>query len=231
MAHINGRIGSMSYNIIETMSASLTEGVELIQAKYPFYNKDTLKDDKTGKVYSVQMIQNSLKISGEMNEILQMIVFDCLIGNSDRHHSNWAEISTMDYDYGNEAFWFRWYISPLYDNGSSLCAYVNEKDVQEILKDKMRFLALLDTKSKAMIGWEDKRPIRHFELLQKVKENYYEITVKNIELIKYNINDGSIDNILNEFDDNIISSNIKKLIKMYLLERRKRMLEIYNMKD
>lgn len=219
----------MSYNIIETMSASLTEGVELIQAKYPFYNKDKLKDDKTGKVYSVQMIQNSLKIPGEMNEILQMIVFDCLIGNSDRHHSNWAEISTMDYK--NEAFWFYWYISPLYDNGSSLCAYINEKDVQDILKDNMRFLALLDTKSKAMIGWEAKRPIRHFELLQKIKENYYEKTVEWIEMIKYNINDGSIDYVLNEFDDNIISYNMKKLLKLYILERRKRMLDIYNLED
>ena len=134
-------------------------------------------------------------------------------------------------DYRNEAFWFYWYISPLYDNGSSLCAYVNEKDVQDILKDNMRFLALLDTKSKAMIGWENKRPIRHFELLQKIKENYYEKTVEWIELIKYNINDGSIDYVLNEFDDNIISFNMKRLLKLYILERRKRMLEIYNLED
>lgn len=221
----------MSYNIIDRITTSLTEGVELIQAKYPFYNKDKLKDDKTGKVYSVQMIQNSLKIPEEINEILQMIVFDCLIGNSDRHHSNWAEISTMEYDYVNKAFWFSWYISPLYDNGSSLCAYVNEKNVEEIIKDNMRFKALIDTKSKAMIGWDDKRPIRHFELLQKIRENYYEETLKWIEIIESNINDKSIDYILNEFRDNIISYNMKKLLKLYILERRKRMLEIYNLED
>lgn len=221
----------MSYNIINRITTSLTEGVELIQAKYPFYNKDKLNDDKTGKTYSVQMIQNSLKIPEEINEILQMIVFDCLIGNSDRHHSNWAEISTMEYDYVNKAFCFFWYISPLYDNGSSLCAYVNEKNVEEILKDNMRFKALIDTKSKAMIGWDNKRPIRHFELLQKIRENYYEKTVEWIELIKYNINDGSIDYVLNGFDDNIISSNMKRLLKLYILERRKRMLNIYNLED
>lgn len=221
----------MSYNIINRITTSLTEGVELIQAKYPFYNKDKLNDDKTGKTYSVQMIQNSLKIPEEINEILQMIVFDCLIGNSDRHHSNWAEISTMEYDYVNKAFCFFWYISPLYDNGSSLCAYVNEKNVEEILKDNMRFKALIDTKSKAMIGWDNKRPIRHFELLQKIRENYYEKTVEWIELIKYNINDGSIDYVLNRFDDNIISSNMKRLLKLYILERRNRMLNIYNLED
>lgn len=221
----------MSYNIIDRMSTSLIEGVELIQAKYPYYNKDKLKDEKTGNAYSVQMIQNSLKIKEEINEILQMIVFDCLIGNSDRHHSNWAEISTMEYDYVRKAFLFSWCISPLYDNGSSLCAYVNEKDIEEILKDNMRFKALIDTKSKAMIGWNNKRPIRHFELLQKIRENYYEETAKWIEILKCNINDKSIDYILNEFNDNIMSYNMKKLLKLYILERRKRILNIYNLED
>ena len=219
----------MSYNIIDRMSTSLTEGVELIQAKYPYYNKDKLKDEKTGNAYSVQMIQNSLKIKEEINGILQMIVFDCLIGNSDRHYSNWAEISTMEYDYVHKAFLFSWCISPLYDNGSSLCAYVNEKDIEEILKDNMRFKALIDTKSKAMIGWNNKRPIRHFELLEHLKEEKYNDTIEYIENIKNNINEQSINNILNEFDNNIISENMKKLVKEYLLERRKRILGIYNL--
>ena len=39
------------------------------------------------------------------------------------------------------------------------------------------------------------------------------------------------DKILNEFDNDIISIDMKKLLKMFLLERRKRMLEIYNLKD
>lgn len=219
----------MSYNIIDKMSTSLTEGVELIQARYPFYNSDKLREDKDGKIYSVQMIEDSFKIPGEMNGILKMIVFDCLIGNSDRHHSNWAEISKMDYMDGG--FWFYFNISPLYDNGSSLCAYINEEDIPNILKDKMRFQALLDTKSKSMIGWENKRPIRHFELLEKLKENYYDVTVKYIETIKNNINEISINETLNKFSDNIISSNMKKLLRLYILERRKKLLEIYNLED
>ena len=219
----------MSYNIIDRMSTSLTEGVELIQAKYPYYNKDKLKDEKTEDAYSVQMIQNSLKIKEEINEILQMIVFDCLIGNSDRHHSNWAEISTMEYNYVHKAFFFSWCISPLYDNGSSLCAYVNENDIEFILKDKIRLEALINTKSKSAIGWNNKRPIRHFELLQQLKENFYNDTFEYVNIIKNEINGENIDKILNEFDKNIISENMKRLIRSYLLERRKRMLEIYNL--
>ena len=68
-------------------------------------------------------------------------------------------------------------------------------------------------------------------LLRKVKNNEYALTVPYIEKIKNKITEESIDKILTEFDDNIISENMKNLLKMYLIERRKRMLEIYNLKE
>ncbi len=220
----------MSYNIIDKLSTSLREGVDLLQAKYPFYNKDKLKDDESGKVYSVQMIEDSIYSEG-MNRILKMMIFDCLIENSDRHHSNWAEKVTVDYDDDKQVFIFRWDICPLYDNGSSLCAYINNNDVEIFFKDKMRFESLVNTKSKSMIGWKDKRPIRHFELLIKLRENYYETTLPYIKCIKDNINGENIEKLLKQFDNDIINPNMKKLLKKYLLERRKRMLEIYNLGD
>lgn len=95
----------------------------------------------------------------------------------------------------------------------------------------MKFEALVNTKSKSAIEWENERPIRHFDLLKKLKDNKYEATIPYIEKIKNNINEKSIDKILTEFDSNIINEDMKKLLKMFLLERRKRMLEIYNLKD
>lgn len=71
-----------------------------------------------------------------------MIVFDALIGNSDRHHSNWAILRS------NDGINF----SPLYDNGSSLCCYVKESDIDGILgKDIRRFTSLVTSKSKSRI--------------------------------------------------------------------------------
>lgn len=220
----------MSYNIIDNrISALLTEGVELIQAKYLYYNKDKLIDENSNKKYSVQMIEDSLNIKGEMNEILKMIIFDCLIGNSDRHHSNWAEINTVEQK--DKYFICQWFISPLYDNGSSLCSYVNEEDIDLILKDNMRFEALINTKSKSTIGWNDERPIKHFDLLVKIKENYFDDTKECIRIIKENINENNIEKLLNEFSDNIISVSMKKLLKKFIIERRNRMLKIYDMKE
>ena len=83
------------------------------------------------------------------------MLFDCLIGNSDRHHSNWGVVPYIKK--GDTQYHICSKLSPLYDNCSSLCAYEDNND--------------------------------------------------------------------------IISENMKKLLKMYFLERRKRMLDIYDLKD
>ena len=219
----------MSYNIVKDNDIIFREGLDYIQAQYPFYNKENLVDEYNNKKYSLQMIESSVSGLLEISEILKIIIFDCLIGNSDRHHSNWGVIPCVKKVDEGDCVCLK--LCPLYDNGSSLCAYEDNNNIEVFFKDKMKLEALVNTKSKSAIGWEDERPIRHFELLKKIKDNAYDGTIQYVEKIKTNINDKSIDKILTEFDNNIINENMKKLLKMFLLERRKRMLEIYNLKD
>ena len=128
MVHINGRIGSMSYNINQTGNISFREGLEHIQARYPFYDKETLTDEYSNKKYSLQMIEDSVGELLDISEILKIMIFDCLIGNSDRHHSNWGVSPYIKNSNGER--YLRLKLCPLYDNGSSLCAYENENDIE-----------------------------------------------------------------------------------------------------
>lgn len=219
----------MSYNIVKDNDIIFREGLDYIQAQYPFYNKENLVDEYNNKKYSLQMIESSVSGLLEISEILKIIIFDCLIGNSDRHHSNWGVIPCVKKVDEGDCVCLK--LCPLYDNGSSLCAYEDNNNIEVFFKDKMKLEALVNTKSKSAIGWKNERPIRHFDLLKKLRDNKYEATIPYIEKIKNNINDKSIDKILTEFDNNIINENMKKLLKVFLLERRKRMLEIYNLKD
>lgn len=123
--------------------------------------------------------------------------------------------------------WHDYCLCPLYDNGSSLCSYEQEENIGDIIKDTLRFEALINSKSKSAIGWENQRPIRQFDLLRKIKETSKKDTLSFVERIKYCINENSINQILNQFNEDIISLNMKKLVKMFILERRKRILEIY----
>lgn len=221
----------MSYNILDDPKSNLLEGIVFIQHSYPYYNKNKLEDSYSNMKYSVQMIQQSLDGIISIEKFYKVIIFDILIGNSDRHHSNWAIRPKRHPVDENNTIKITTEICPLYDNGSSLCAYEDNSDLSIFFKDKMKFEALVNTKSKSAIGWENERPIRHFELLQKLKDTSYSLTIQYIEKIKSNINENNIDIILNEFDNKIISEDMKKLLKMYILERRKRMLEIYDLKD
>jgi len=58
-----------------------------------------------------------------------MFVIDALIGNTDRHLGNWGLLSKD----GNVAF------SPIYDCGSSLCAWLNEEMMEDLLKNSGAF--------------------------------------------------------------------------------------------
>ena len=151
-----------------------------------------------------------------------MIIFDALIGNSDRHHSNWGYIiEENNKTYSNIRF------SPLYDNGSQLCSYVNDSDIKDILRDKNRYNALIDTKSKSCIGWEEQRPIRHFELIKKLKENFFNETIDFVKEINEKLTDKAIKNILDNFEDNIFSEEKKKLLFKVINDRKLKILEIY----
>ena len=220
----------MSYNFLSN-TTSLREGVEFILGKYPYYDKDTLVDRYSSMPYSFQMIVESMKPILGISTISKILLFDALIGNSDRHHSNWGITETKGYLSVKKGVFpvNAMTLSPLYDNGSSLCSYINESDIETILKDKIRYESIINTKSKSAIGWNNIRPIRHFELIKNLRIEYYDETVNFVINIKKNITEQSIDTILSNFDDDIISSQMKKLLKKFIIDRRNRIIEIYNL--
>ena len=220
----------MSYSFLSN-TTSLVEGVEFILGKYPYYDKDTLTDKCSGMPYSFQMIVESMKPILEISTISKILLFDALIGNSDRHHSNWGITETKASLYVENGLFpvNVMTLSPLYDNGSSLCSYINESDIETILKDKIRYESIINTKSKSAIGWNTIRPIRHFELIKNLRDEYYEETVNLVKNIKKNLTEQSVDTILSNFDDNIISNQMKKLLKKFIIDRRNRIIEIYNL--
>lgn len=220
----------MSYSFLSN-TTSLVEGVEFILGKYPYYDKDTLIDKYSSMPYSFQMIVESMKPILGISTIAKILLFDALIGNSDRHHSNWGITETKGFLSIEKGVFpvNAMTLSPLYDNGSSLCSYINESDIETILKDKIRYESIINTKSKSAIGWNNLRPIRHFELIKNLRDEYYEETVNLVKNIKKNITEQSVDTILSNFDDNIISSQMKKLLKKFIIDRRNRIIETYNL--
>ena len=148
------------------------------------------------KTFSIDVLLD-YKRNEYVSETIQMLLYDALIGNSDRH--------PLNFGYTNKGFY------PLFDNGSSLLAYVKDEDVKSLLSDKMRFNAAMITKSKPVVRSNLK--ITHKQLVDYIRikfpKDFREFQNKLVRL------DVSVVDKLYDLDEDRIS-----LLKKFLLERK-----------
>ncbi len=91
-------MGCISQSMINSEEEVLVEGVKYLQAFSWDYNP-ALKEHRTW--YTFQLIRSSLKNAGfdksVIHQIIEIIMFDALIGNGDRHQENWAIINRQQW--------------------------------------------------------------------------------------------------------------------------------------
>lgn len=215
----NGREGSMSYNIVDNKEETLIEGVYCISLQYNHFDTETLMDSVTKDKYSLEMIKKALDPLGLFCDFLPVCIFDFLIGNTDRHQSNWAIIKK-----GKKVR-----LSPLYDNSSSLCAYIAETKIDQYLgNDLMLWRSLIDTKSKSIIRirCRDTKQPTHLEVIKHLHQNYFEQTIDTVKKVEEVLTEDAVRMILNKYRE-VLSMKKISLIEKYLLSKVQLLKEIY----
>jgi hypothetical protein len=94
IANRKGVIGCISKSMI-TDKEELVEGGKYLQA---FDQKFNPEDTRSRNLYNFKLIIEALDffdLNKFTSQIIDMIVFDALIGNSDRHQENWAMITSQ----------------------------------------------------------------------------------------------------------------------------------------
>ncbi len=93
MASDYQKIGCLSASMVEHSQNKLTEGVSYLTGFDPSY-RPTLPEHK--KRYTFQLICNALnyfELEEHIESIIDIIVFDSIVSNSDRHQENWGIIT------------------------------------------------------------------------------------------------------------------------------------------
>lgn len=92
----NDTMGCICKSMIDSEQEELIEGVKYLQAYSPNYDP-TKKEHQNW--YTFDLIERALqsaKIGDYIDDIIKIIIFDSLIGNSDRHQENWAVITRQE---------------------------------------------------------------------------------------------------------------------------------------
>ena len=213
---IDGDImGCLCETMIDPDKEDLIEGLRYLQA----YD-DTFDPANTAlrKQYTFQLVEKSLKffeLEKFIDQIVEIIVFDSIIGNSDRHQENWAFIN--DYSVISKLVkasagiakileTWRFYnqrpkvMAPIYDNGSSLGRELTQERVVQLLQDKQQLRKYVE-KGTSEIHWNNQK-LSHFELIgELLKSPYREIVIEIGKRVIDAIKKTNIELIIREIDN------------------------------
>jgi hypothetical protein len=93
IAFNRGEMGCISQSMVTKGIDKLTEGISYLTGYDTTYNPE---EKLSKKQYSFQLICASLKhfkLDHYIEKIIEIIIFDSIIGNSDRHQENWVIIT------------------------------------------------------------------------------------------------------------------------------------------
>lgn len=166
-----------------------------------------------------EMVEGGIKRADEL--FLGYLILDAWIGNTDRHHENWAIIRSMD----TETLIHQ--LAPTHDHAASLGCYLTDEERRERLttKDKNRTISAYASKGRSAI-YESEQSLRPMLLLEAVEI----ATTKLPRASKYwrtilsKVDFGVIEGILEQIPDERISPYGRKFAFRLLEVNRDRLL-------
>lgn len=221
----NDRSACISKNMItDSKEESLVEGDSILTAF------DTNYDPENKSMYSqytVDFVMNALRnyqLAEYIPDFLKMLVFDAIIGNSDRHQSNWGFIKrNIVVTYKKRSIFNikgelktridkEYAIAPIYDSGCCLGREFGEQQIVDRLKDKNRLNSYINRATAELrIDTNPTKKSPHYELLQYLcgkNSSWKQVILETVDQVYKNYNNTIIPDIVFSID-NPLPENIK----------------------
>ncbi|MGI5879508.1 MAG: HipA domain-containing protein [Syntrophomonadaceae bacterium] len=197
---------TLAYNFL-TPGEILKEGGDFFEG----YNRNSPKR-MIAPDYTFSKISNILKPDNLLSQFIDVMVFDCLIFNQDRHQDNWGICEKGD----TKRF------APAYDNSTSLAWNLNDSKIEKIQSDYRSLEAFIE-RSKSLIGRDKEKHCSHFELIRYIYEKEPLLTSQSILKIK-NLTKEDMQNIITP--DDLLSETKRRFLADILVWRKEKLLSI-----
>lgn len=219
-----GKLGCISPSMIDQSREKL---IEVGRFMITFNPNFAPEHNETRNEYTVSLLYETLnhfQLNEFLHKFLETLVFDALIGNSDRHQENWAFISDSfkddeqvdispiinrllqtkyNVDAANKEFELRKLnlqkMAPIYDSGSSLGRELTEDRIEKMLANP-EMISKYVKNGNSELHWNDKKKVSHFELIKLLKNDYLDEIVQSATFLKKWNNNKMID-IINNIDN------------------------------
>ena len=233
LAEKNERFGCISENMVDTESEQLIEGYSILSSCNPAYDPN---DKNMRHMYTFSFVCEALKKYGYSRfipDFIEILIFDAIIGNSDRHQGNWGFIHKRDVSSNENSKSLKSVlkslrkrkkedvskdrISPIYDSGCCLGREFSDEVLAQKLKEPESFDSFIRG-SKAELRCDDtpKKKVTHFELLKYIMDSdqsYKTIIENKINEICGIFDDKQLKNIIENIEAEI-PEKVKSRCKM-----------------
>jgi len=186
---------------------TLFHGGDRIMALDPAF--DRKKGDKHN-IFLVEQIFSEIVPNNLFEQFLKILVFDAIIGNTDRHQDNWGFIENNKTNQLS--------LAPAFDNSTSLGNELVEQKIAGYLIHNRLKLREYIKKGRAHIRWSDNGDdlvrLNHFDLLEKIATDSVKakIITDHVKAMTQ-FSDVQIEDILNEFGKIKVDNPIYRLSK------------------
>ncbi|WP_368222114.1 HipA domain-containing protein [Bacillus velezensis] len=205
--------GALCWSFLNEAKDSLVEGADMIMDFDETYDREILQGKR--EIYNFDLLYRLFGENNILDHLFQMIIFDTLIGNTDRHQDNFGVI--RDEETGRQKF------APLYDNSSSLGRELNEERIKLMLRDKKMFDSyIFGNKSSTLIRWEEswtKKKLNIIKFYENVKKAHPQEINKHLSNVE-TLTDEVIGSIISKVPSIVMSEPKKELVNKILRTRR-----------
>lgn len=173
IAEYNGKVGCISKSMTEHDKEDLIEGHSILTRHDSTYNPEEKSDYAR---YTFDFVLRSLKFFDAeffIDDFVKMLVFDAIIGNSDRHQSNWGIIRYQE-EIGWHTFDTKMKAAPIYDSGCCLGREFGEEQIKQFLSEQGKFDKYIRKGTSELRVSETEKKPTHESLLTHIKTTYKE---------------------------------------------------------